>query len=801
MLKICHKGVIVLSIFRPSLAVTLLIPSVMALMPIMVLLWWLGSVELEDQLAQKKADLQVKSVELNERFAYQIRQAEIALQTLAQSPILRTLEHNSCQERVEQHFKVLNQNLANLLVLNPQGQVVCNAKDPSKLHNLSERAYFKRAVETGKFAVGDFNIGKTTGTHIIGMAYPVIVDQKLTMLTATSLELNMIVASFNKVLQGSDFELTMLDTNGVVLSHWQKSGQFVPPGTPVANHPLAQHMMNPVRDQLFEMADLLGNESYFAQQPLTYNGQVFGHLALSYHKTDLFQVSDQQRHYQLAAIMLLFIVGMGIAGFMMNRLLSQRLKPMMQAVEAIGQGKLGVQLPIGKVSDELTKFAKLLNDMSVKLVKQQDHLVHVAYYDLLTGVHNKYYLQEILQQNMDSADDRHLDLLLLDLDNFRLINDSLGHDKGDELLIQIAKALDSLSSERSEFAHMGADEFAFLMINGDASEIQHHLEAVYQCFNQPFIVDANALTVSVSIGIASYPEDAGNAVALFQHADAALNKSKQDGKNTHSFYSAQMKESMAQRLMFENGLRQALTRSDELVLFYQPQVNQNGKVRHFEALIRWHHPKLGMVSPQAFIPIAEESTLIVQLGNWVLNQACQQMRHWLDQGYQVDYVAVNISAKQLYIGDLVAQVEQAVRQAGIQPHQLELEITEGFIIKDPEHAIEVLTQLKLLGVRLAMDDFGTGYSSLLYLKRLPLDALKVDQGFVRDMLDDPHDAAIVQAVISLGHNFGLSVVAEGVETKAQADNLRFQGCELLQGYLFSKPVSSKEAEAWLEYAS
>lgn len=769
----------------------------MALVPVMVLLWWLGQTELEAQLTHKKNDLLVKSAELNERFGYQIRQAEIALQTLAQSPILRRLEHDSCQERVEQHYRVLSHSLANLLVLNPQGKVICNAKDASKLHDLSMRAYYQRAMQTQQFAVGNFNIGKTTGTHIIGMAYPVVVDDRVQMLTATSLELNAIVATFNKVLNGSDFELTMLDVNGVVLSHWQKSGKYVLAGTDVSATELAKHLLSRPTERFFEMADLLGNPSYFAYQPLTYNNQTYGYLALSYHKSDLSELTSKQRQFQFGSILFLFVFSMGIAGLMINRLLSQRLTPMMKAVQQLGRGELGVQLPVGQSSDELSQLATQFNEMSLQLVKQQQHLVHVAYYDLLTGVHNKHYLQEQLSQLTSQSVKHHLDLILLDLDNFRLINDSLGHDKGDQLLIQVAKMLSALSSDKVLFAHLGADEFVFVLIDIDASTMAQQLRDINECFAQPFTIDGNLLNVSTSMGVASYPEDAPDTVTLYQYADAALHKSKQKGKNQYHFYSVEMKQDVAQRLMLENGLRNALQHSGELVLYYQPQVDAAGRVRHFEALIRWNHPQLGMISPQAFIPVAEQSTLIVSLGNWVLNTACQQMRDWLNQGYDIDYISVNVSAMQLHVGNLRQEVEQAIQRCGIKPEHLELEITESFVMQHPEEAIEILSQLKEYGVRLAMDDFGTGYSSLLYLKRLPLDCMKVDQGFVRDMLEDPHDAAIVQAVVALGHSFGLTIVAEGVETEAHASRLRTLGCELLQGYLYSRPVPASEAVRWL----
>jgi diguanylate cyclase (GGDEF)-like protein len=783
--------------FHRSLATILLLPSLMALLPVIALFWWLAQIELNQELAQKKNDLLTTSSELNERFSYQIRQAEIALQTLAQSPILQKLERASCQERVEQHFHVLNHALANLLVLNPQGQVICNAKAPDKLHNLSERTYYQRAMQSQQFAVGDFNVGKTTGTHIIGMAYPFIKDNRIKMLTATSLELSTILASFEAVLKGTNLELSMLDANGVVLAHWQKNQQLVPIGTQAANTPLGRHLLNQPNEYFFELPDLLGDTSYFAYQPLRYKDQTYGYIALSYHVSDLEEITTDYRHFQLFIIVLIFIVSMTIAGLMLHRLVSRRLKPMMQVVERLGRGELGVQLPINASQDELTQLALRFNAMSNQLAKQQEHLYHVAYYDLLTGIHNKHFLQEQVEKLLNDQTVNAFDLILMDLDNFRLINDSLGHDKGDQLLITIANRLKPLCQEAYIFAHLGADEFALVIKHADLNTILLHLNHVKQILGENISIDNYDLSMTASMGVASYPEDANTFVSLLQHADAALHKSKQEGKNQYQFYSSEMKQQLARQLSLENGLRNALINHQELMLYYQPQVQNDGRMRSFEALIRWQHPQLGIISPAEFIPIAEQSALIVNVGSWVLNHACQQLSQWLAAGFDITHVSVNVSAMQLHVGDLHAEVKQAISRSGIMPDQLELEITESFIIKYPEHAINVLIQLKQLGVRLAMDDFGTGYSSLLYLKRLPLDCIKVDQGFVRNMLDDPHDAAIVSAVVALGHSFDLKIVAEGVETEAHAQYLRNIGCDLLQGYLFSRPVPAETASRFL----
>ncbi|MEW5974111.1 MAG: EAL domain-containing protein [Pseudomonadota bacterium] len=427
--------------------------------------------------------------------------------------------------------------------------------------------------------------------------------------------------------------------------------------------------------------------------------------------------------------------------------------------------------------------------------RAEEQLAYLAHHDALTGLPNRVLFAERTEHAIRRAarDHQHLALLFLDLDHFKNINDSLGHALGDRLLQAVARRLREQLRDEDTLARMGGDEFIILLENaGQPHDVAHTAQRLLQAFTPSFEFEGNTLFVSTSIGIALYPQDGEDLSLLMQRADAALYRSKAEGRNAFHFFSAEMAEAAAERLHIESGLRRALEHG-ELELHYQPQMDlERGEVIGMEALARWHHPERGWIPPARFIPVAEESGLIVRLGQWALREACLQLKRWQAAGLAVGYVAVNVSTVQFRHGTLVEDVRQAIESSGIAAGQLELEITESFILHDPEAATRILKALRDLGVRLAIDDFGTGYSSLLYLKRLPLDRIKIDQGFVRDMLTDPQDEAIVRAVIALGHSLELDVLAEGVETAEHASRLRELGCHAAQGYHFGRPAPASQ---------
>ncbi len=442
---------------------------------------------------------------------------------------------------------------------------------------------------------------------------------------------------------------------------------------------------------------------------------------------------------------------------------------------------------------ETTHYLGVFADLSEK--KQAETRLHrLAYYDVLTNLPNRLLLEERLKQALAAASSNNLlaAVLHLDLDRFKAINDTLGHASGDKLLQAVAERLTGNVRGSDTLARFSGDEFAVLLTDvGNQENAALVARKILDALARPFVLDGHEIFITPSIGIAFYPADAANKDDLLRNADTAMSHAKAQGGNGYRFYDAKMNAGISQRLTLETGLRHALKRN-EFLLYYQPQVDlRSGKIIGMEALLRWQHPERGLVSPAEFIPLLEETGLIVQVGEWVLRAACAQNSAWLAAGLPRMRMAVNLSAHQFRQSSLADAVCQALEDSGLAPELLELEITESIMIQDLQTTLTTLNQLHLIGIQISIDDFGTGYSSLSYLKRLPISKIKIDQSFVRDICGDPDDAAIADAVISLGHSLKMQVIAEGVETVEQLDYLRAHGCDEFQGYYFSRPVPAE----------
>ena len=422
----------------------------------------------------------------------------------------------------------------------------------------------------------------------------------------------------------------------------------------------------------------------------------------------------------------------------------------------------------------------------------EEKLKIVATHDSLTALPNRTLLHERLSHALASAQrhGRPLAVLLVDLDRFKHVNDTLGHEAGDTLLQVAARRIDNCLRETDTMARQGGDEFVVLMDElSDREPILRVSQRILDAMVEPFVIEGQEIHVSASIGISVYP---GDGRTLLRNADIALYRAKGKGKNNYQFYSAQIDNYSRERLALETGLRRALER-DELRLHYQPKVDlATGHICGMEALLRWQHPQMGLVAPDRFIPIAEESGLILPIGTWVLKTACMQNRAWQLQGMQRFAVAVNLSPRQFAEESLLDDIKLALADSGLEASDLELEITESMVMNDPEQAVNTLRRLKDLGIRVAIDDFGTGYSSLAYLKRFPIDSVKVDRSFVEDIPQDVDSMAIAQAIIAMAHSLRLKVVAEGVESEAQVSFLRGEGCDEIQGHYFSAACAASE---------
>jgi diguanylate cyclase (GGDEF)-like protein len=389
-------------------------------------------------------------------------------------------------------------------------------------------------------------------------------------------------------------------------------------------------------------------------------------------------------------------------------------------------------------------------------------------------------------------------LLYLDLDNFKSINDSLGHEAGDTLLRQVAHRLMNCVGEGGTVSRRGGDEFSILLPGlSHADDVSALATRVMEQLQQPFVIGGQEISTSASIGVAIFPDDGSDLETLRKKADVAMYQAKEVGRNTFRFFDATMNVEAAEHLRMRNGLRRALE-GGEFELHYQPQFELvSGVVIGVEALLRWRHPELGVVPPARFIPVAEDSGLIVPIGAWVLRQACRQAVAWQRAGLPTMTMAVNLSAVQFKRGDVEQSVLRALEESGLAPALLELELTESILIQNAEGVLASLKRLKQQGVKLSIDDFGTGYSSLSYLKRFDIDKLKIDQSFVRDLATDPDDAAIVRAIIQMARSLNLRTIAEGVETEEMLHQLRVFQCDEAQGYHFARPMAASEMARYL----
>jgi len=468
---------------------------------------------------------------------------------------------------------------------------------------------------------------------------------------------------------------------------------------------------------------------------------------------------------------------------------------------------LDIHLETRFVTRDKNSVLAIVRDITERK-KSEARIFNLAYFDELTALPNRQLFGQSLERTIEAAkrDSQKFAVLFVDLDRFKRINDTLGHSVGDELLKEVARRLENCTRSTDsvsrfdpagdggiQLARLGGDEFVIKLYGIESEDTVSAIAArIISVLSPPFTCEGHQFVVTPSIGIAMYPQDGINAEELLMNADSAMYRAKFAGRNNYKFYSETMRTKSLHRLDLENEIRKALD-NDQFELHYQPKADTNSwSLVGAEALLRWHHPERGAIGPADFIPIAEETGLIVPIGQWVLREACNQVKLWSDYPFGNIPVSVNISSHQFQSDSLIDDVLGAALSAGIDPESLELEITESVLLQDAENTLVALNRLKRAGIALSVDDFGTGYSSLSYLKRFPIDTLKIDRSFVKDLHVDQDDAAICAAILAMAQQLGLNVVAEGVETKEQLEFLRHHGCDQIQGFLCSKPLSSDQ---------
>ena len=460
-------------------------------------------------------------------------------------------------------------------------------------------------------------------------------------------------------------------------------------------------------------------------------------------------------------------------------------------------GTVGAGRDITKMKQTQVDLEKTLQILS----EQKEQLAYQASHDALTKLPNKILFLDRLKQSIELAkrENNLLAVLFIDLDHFKQINDSLGHDIGDELLVKVSKLINKGLRASDNLSRLGGDEFTVIVNNIDKIEnLSRIIQTIVDTFIEPIVIQNNNLYINMSIGISIYPNDAKDVNNLLKHADSAMYKAKESGRNTYCFYDEEMTKKAFERIQLETALREALVK-DELEVFYQPQVDATiDKLVGMEALVRWNHPTKGMIFPDVFIPLAESTGMIIELDRIVMKKAIEQFSRWKNDGYNPGKLSMNLAIKQLESKDFLEFIEPLLKQHISEYSNIEFEVTESQIMKNPEKSIKILKKINNLGISISIDDFGTGYSSLAYLKKLPINKLKIDKSFVDNLPSDLEDVAIAKTIINLCKSLNLNVIAEGVETKEQKDFMLENGCKLIQGYYYSRPIPSEEIELLLK---
>jgi diguanylate cyclase (GGDEF)-like protein len=453
-----------------------------------------------------------------------------------------------------------------------------------------------------------------------------------------------------------------------------------------------------------------------------------------------------------------------------------------------------------EVNERLVIASVQLQVEAEKIAKAKEEMAHLAYHDSLTDLPNRMQLYDRIAQAIAFAKRRStkLAILFLDLDRFKNINDSLGHAVGDQLLQSVAQRLKSAVRDTDTVSRHGGDEFILLLSELNPSDgLNLKIEEIHKIITAPYRIAETIVDIGATIGVSIFPDDGADSETLIRHADSAMYNAKECGRNKYQFYRSEMRIRSKEILNIGSDLLLAVEKK-EFTLYYQAQINlQDGNVTGVEALIRWNHPRRGLLLPGHFIPLAEQSSLIVPIGQWVLREACRQAKCWLDRGLEIHRIAVNISAKEFECIGFLESVRDVLQDIDLMPHHLELELTENVLMKSIEGTAEILHSLKSMGVRVSIDDFGTGYSSLSYLKNFPVDTMKIDQSFIRE-ISSHGDNVLANAVISLGRNLHHHVVAEGVETEAQLEFLRRHQCSAAQGFYLNMPMLAEDFTAYLE---
>lgn len=735
-----------------------------------------------------------KNVELYSEFIgdfFKNRMHEIGI--YAESPIMKTMDWNLIGPYLKEEYKKYIDLYDNFSVADANGNYWNTVGDI--VGSIKDREHFK-AVMKGETLVSNALVSRTTGNRAAVIAAP-IRGNNGEIIGCMSGSINLIKLS--RIIEKLEYNYSesysyITDKNGLILAH-PNIDYIMKENITVESDVIGESIIKVSSDILKNRSGIVsysfnGIESinFFRRIPNTDGWKLVIKVPLSYWQKP---INDALKGLILIGIGASFVVA--LLGNLVAKSISNPIVRLKEVFIRATTGDLTVRSDIDS-EDEIGQAAKSFNKMI-------DTISNLTYYDPLTELPNKLLFNNQISHEIERAarEKSKVAILILDIDKFENINNTLGHDVGDKLLKSVSERISMYFGENTLISRIGEDKFAILLVDiEDEKSVIETAQKVLSLVKKSWIVDKYRFYITAGIGIAIYPEDAQDSKTLFRNAYSAMQKSKKTGQDTYQLYDQSMNDRLIDQLNLDSSMHNALNRG-EFHIYYQPLINVvTGEISGCEALLRWNNPELGTVPPAKFIPIAETNGLIIPIGEWVLRTACRQNKLWQDAGYQPIRVSVNISAVQLMQENFIDMVSDVLRETNLSPEYLELEITESVAAKNPEFISSILYKLKEMGVHIALDDFGTGYSSLNYLKNFPINNLKIDKSFIQDIDTNSTNASIVTIILTIGHSLKLNVTAEGVENEIQYDILKKECCDLIQGFLFSKPVSKKEFELLLK---
>ncbi|HCY61990.1 MAG TPA: hypothetical protein DHV59_03995 [Oxalobacteraceae bacterium] len=722
------------------------------------------------------------------------------LTAIGEAPFIRNHDAMACNNylaRINQRYEHYHA----FSVLDASGNMICSGKRRGAQISIGDRPYFEQVTREKRFVSAGYLINRISNTPVVAFMLPIFesgsgeLGSNMIAIVGTSLRLEAFTSLTHGLGAPMDAKVSILDHQGIVLA--TEPGRHAEIGKPVNSDTLRASLFSG-NAQVLEATEADGVERLYAIAPAMYEGRAVFYAIIGLDKASLAAPALNSLMFNLLALLSLALLSLAGTWIVSQRLLIRPVNQLIDTAQRVAAGDLEARTNLAYRAGELDELAHHFDNMTAALARRDkemrassQYIEFLAHHDELTRLPNRRFLHMRLAQCLEEIrkTGHFVAVLFIDLDRFRIINDSLGHAAGDLLLADVAHRLKECVEAKDMVAHLGSDEFVCVLTNLTTS-MQASVTAnnIRDSLSQVYVVANQRISLGASVGVCICPTDCQDAPTAVRYAEVAMRSAKENGGGIQ-FFSREINAGAISRLTLENELRKALHQG-EFTLYYQPQIElATNRVVGAETLIRWRHPEKGLLSPVNFIALAEETRLILEIGAWTLDSACMQSRAWQDAGLEPIQVAVNVSAHQFRQTGFATLVAKALEHSGLPASMLELEVTESVLLNDVN---ESLALLQSMGVSLSIDDFGTGYSSLSYLKDLPIDKIKIDQSFIRNIMEIPDNQAITRAIIGLAKSLGLKVLAEGVDSAQACEFLRKLGCDQIQGYYFGKPMPPEQ---------